>query len=42
MFSGIIETIATLSHIEGKGTNLTFTFKSEYTHELKIDQSVAQ
>ena len=41
MFSGIIETIATLSQIEGKGTNLTFTFKSEYTHELKIDQSVA-
>ena len=41
MFSGIIETIATLSQIEGKGTNITFTFKSEYTHELKIDQSVA-
>jgi riboflavin synthase len=41
MFSGIIETIAILKHIEQKGTNITFTFKSEYTHELKIDQSVA-
>ena len=41
MFSGIIETIAILKQIEQKGTNITFTFESEYTHELKIDQSVA-
>jgi riboflavin synthase len=41
MFSGIIETIATLKQIEQKGTNVTFTFESKYTHELKIDQSVA-
>ena len=41
MFSGIIETIATLKQIEQKGTNITFTFESKYTHELKIDQSVA-
>jgi riboflavin synthase len=41
MFSGIIETVATLSHIEEEGSNITFTFASEYTHELKIDQSVA-
>ena len=41
MFSGIIETIATLNHIKKEGTNLTFTFESEFTHELKVDQSVA-
>lgn len=41
MFSGIIETIATLKQIEQEGTNITFTFESKFTHELKIDQSVA-
>lgn len=41
MFSGIIETIATLKLIEQEGTNITFTFESEFTHELKIDQSIA-
>lgn len=41
MFSGIIESIATLKQIEQEGTNRTFTFESEFTHELKIDQSVA-
>ncbi|MDA8886892.1 riboflavin synthase [Bacteroidia bacterium] len=41
MFSGIIETIATLTSVERKGTNVTFTFKSKFTSELKIDQSVA-
>lgn len=41
MFSGIIETIATLKHIEHEGTNISFTFESELAHELKIDQSVA-
>ena len=41
MFSGIIETIATLKFIEQEGTNLVFTFESEFTHELKVDQSVA-
>lgn len=41
MFSGIIETIATLRNIEKEGSNIHFTLESEYTHELKIDQSVA-
>lgn len=41
MFSGIIETLAILKQIEQEGTNITFTFQSKYTHELKIDQSVA-
>jgi riboflavin synthase len=41
MFTGIIETLATLSHIEKENTNVHFTFNSSITHELKIDQSVA-
>jgi riboflavin synthase len=41
MFSGIIETTAILHLIEQEGTNSTFTFKSEFTSELKVDQSVA-
>lgn len=41
MFTGIIETLARLEHIEEEGTNIHFTFSSTITHELKIDQSVA-
>ena len=41
MFTGIIETIGTISHIETKGSNLTFSIKSTITNELKVDQSVA-
>lgn len=41
MFTGIIETLATLTHIEKENTNVHFTFSSNITHELKIDQSVA-
>ncbi len=41
MFTGIIETLATLSHIEKEHTNVHFTFNSSITHEFKIDQSVA-
>ena len=41
MFTGIIETLATLSRIEKENTNVHFTFNSSITHELKIDQSVA-
>lgn len=41
MFTGIIETLATLAKSEQEGTNTHFTFSSAYTHELKIDQSVA-
>lgn len=41
MFSGIIETLATLRHIEKEGSNIHFTFESEFTDELKVDQSVA-
>ncbi len=41
MFSGIIETLATVTDIEKEGSNVTFTFSCNITHELKIDQSVA-
>jgi riboflavin synthase len=41
MFTGIIETLATLKRIEKENTNVHFTFSSNITHELKIDQSVA-
>lgn len=41
MFTGIIETLATLEQIQTEQTNVHFTFSSAITHELKIDQSVA-
>jgi riboflavin synthase len=41
MFTGIIETLATVTHIRTEGSNVHFTFSSAITHELKIDQSVA-
>lgn len=41
MFTGIIETLATVENIETENTNVHFTFSSAITHELKIDQSVA-
>ena len=41
MFSGIIETLAILRSIEKEGTNIHFTFESEFANELKVDQSVA-
>ncbi len=41
MFTGIIETLATLEKIEASGSNIDFTFSSSITTELKVDQSVA-
>ncbi|MDX2172328.1 MAG: riboflavin synthase [Bacteroidota bacterium] len=41
MFTGIIETLARVEKIENENTNVHFTFSSNITHELKIDQSVA-
>ena len=41
MFTGIIETLATVENIKKENTNVHFTFSSAITHELKIDQSVA-
>lgn len=41
MFTGIIETLATLVEKRSVGTNMEFYFHSPITAELKIDQSVA-
>ena len=41
MFSGIVEEMATLVHIEHEQENIHFTFRCSFTKELKIDQSVA-
>ncbi len=41
MFTGIIETIATITDIAHDGSNVHFTIESTLAGELKIDQSVA-
>jgi riboflavin synthase len=41
MFTGIIETLATIENITDEGTNKHFVLSSNLTHELKIDQSLA-
>ena len=41
MFTGIIETLGEVQHLQKEGANLKITIKSSITNELKIDQSVA-
>tara|TARA_B110000444_G_C18700239_1_gene528610 strand:+ start:137 stop:715 length:579 start_codon:yes stop_codon:yes gene_type:complete len=41
MFTGIIETMGTIKHIEHEGSNVHYTLSSKITKELKIDQSLA-
>jgi len=41
MFTGIIEDLGTVEHLETDGGNLHLTLKTSITSELKIDQSVA-
>ena len=41
MFTGIIETMGTLTRIEREGGNVHYSLSSKITHELKIDQSMA-
>lgn len=41
MFTGIIESVGTLSRIVEEGTNKHFLFESEISAELKVDQSVS-
>ena len=41
MFTGIIETLGKVEHLEREGGNLHITVSSSISHELKIDQSVA-
>lgn len=41
MFTGIIETLGTISDIRQEGTNVHFEISSQISDQLKIDQSVA-
>ena len=41
MFTGIIENIALVKEIKKDGDNLIFTFESDLTSKLKIDQSIS-
>lgn len=41
MFTGIIEGIGIVEKIEKEGTNVHFTLSSDFSGELKIDQSLA-
>ncbi|MDG2073691.1 MAG: riboflavin synthase [Polaribacter sp.] len=41
MFTGIIESLGEVTQIVKEKDNLHLTIKSDFTHELKIDQSVA-
>jgi riboflavin synthase len=41
MFTGIIETLGTVKKIVQEGENFHITIESDFTSELKIDQSVA-
>ena len=41
MFTGIIESLGTVKNIVPEGENLHITIESNFTAELKIDQSIA-
>tara|TARA_R110001583_G_scaffold71272_1_gene201074 strand:+ start:13501 stop:14085 length:585 start_codon:yes stop_codon:yes gene_type:complete len=41
MFTGIIESLGIVKNIEQEGENIHITIDSDFTSELKIDQSVA-
>jgi riboflavin synthase len=41
MFTGIIETMGTITRIEREGGNVHYSLSSNITQELKIDQSLA-
>ena len=41
MFTGIIESQGTVTIIQNEADNLHLTVRSDFTHELKIDQSVS-
>jgi len=41
MFTGIIESVGTIEHIEQNGSNKIFWITSSISNELKVDQSVS-
>jgi riboflavin synthase len=41
MFSGIVETLGQVMQLNKEQSNIHITIRSNFTHELKIDQSIA-
>ena len=41
MFTGIVESMATVANLEKEGTNLHLWLECDFTDELKIDQSIS-
>ncbi len=41
MFTGIIESVGIVKNLKKEGENLHIVIESNFTHELKIDQSIA-
>jgi riboflavin synthase len=41
MFTGIVETLGTITKINKEGTNRNFCIESSIGHELKVDQSIS-
>ena len=41
MFTGIIETLGEVQDVRQDGTNVHLDVRSSFTHELRVDQSVA-
>ena len=41
MFTGIVETIGIVEHVEEKQANLEFGIKADFIGELEVDQSIA-
>lgn len=41
MFTGIVEAVGRITHVESKGTNRTFRIESPISPELKVDQSLS-
>ncbi|MCF2500947.1 riboflavin synthase [Dyadobacter chenhuakuii] len=41
MFTGIVESVATLLKVDSEGTNKTLSFQSPIASEFKIDQSIS-
>ncbi|MCS7037728.1 MAG: riboflavin synthase [Saprospiraceae bacterium] len=41
MFTGIVEALGVVEHVESEGTNVHFTLRSPISSDLRIDQSVS-
>ena len=41
MFTGIVETLGVVEHVQEKQANLEFGIKADFIEELEVDQSIA-